>query len=258
VHRAGRRGHTWAEARPCGGGGGQRQLRLGLQEEARKKTIAIADQPAEAFNENVHFTAEITETVRLVPNLFEKWSSTIGVRIFVEDALGKKHVPILAGVYTVDPTTATANARPHFRNKLCGHLYARAYRDWVLHCEFTPDRVDGVATIAASGEFLPVGPGCEWEIPAGKKQAETRALRLEDLATADVRGGRSGGGGGTGGVGCEAQDEQRDDQGGGGGLHEGGRRACQGRLQAQPGGRGRVRSGRALGRVRGDRLHACF
>jgi hypothetical protein len=56
----------------------------------------------------------------------------------------------------------------------------------VLNCEFTPDRVDGVATIAASGGLLPVGPGCEWEIAAGKKQAETRALRLEDLATAGV------------------------------------------------------------------------
>ena len=232
---------------------------LGLPQDADKKTAAIASQPAEAFNNNVRFTAEITETVRLVPNVIEKWNPTVGVRVHLDGLYGAlgKYVPALAVAYTVDPAAPTSNARPHFWNKLGGHLYAIANGDWVLNYESTPGHVDGMARItAADGGLLPVGgemkdvegnarsdeaqevmsrwtkiwvdkdgrrgtvppqdtrtgevrlkwlddgtksdyiqastlthqvlvSGCEWENVVGTdKKIETRALRLEDLATA--------------------------------------------------------------------------
>ena len=123
---------------------------------SKSKAKAIAGQEAEAFNNNVHFTAEVIETVQLVPKVFERWSSAVGVQVFA-DGLPAEYAQIVAGAYAVDPTGPTANARPHLRNGVGGHIYATAAGDWVLNCAFTPGRASGVALIEAAGGSLPVG-----------------------------------------------------------------------------------------------------
>ena len=129
---------------------------VGLQKEAKQKVAAIHDQSPEAFNSNVHFTAEVTETVQLVPKVFPKWNTAVGVQV-LSDGLPEKYAMIVAGAYKCDPMGPTANARPHLINGCGGHIYATANGDWVLNCAFTPSHLHGVATIEVHGGALPVG-----------------------------------------------------------------------------------------------------
>lgn len=151
---------------------------LGLQVEAESKAKAITGQEAEAFNNNVHFTAEVIETVTLVPKVFGRWSSAVGVKVFA-DGLLAEYAQIVAGAYAVDPTGPTANARPHLRNGVGGHIYATAGGDWVLNCVFTPGHASGVALIEAAGGSLPIGRR-EWR---GQDGAAVH-LKLADIRTA--------------------------------------------------------------------------
>eukprot|EP01052_Picozoa_sp_SAG31_P039678 SAG31_NODE_5553_length_2461_cov_1.270957_3_plen_403_part_01 len=98
---------------------------LGMLKEAQVRKAEIESKTlddSDFYNDNEHFTTEITSTIRLVPKAFPELKQAIAIEVATFPSITLDRV--LCGCYTVDPSAPTVNGRPHLKNEWGGHLYA--------------------------------------------------------------------------------------------------------------------------------------